>query len=95
MDVDNIERVARKFRLVCHPERYKMIQLLEEKGKLNVTQIYEAMKMKQPEASHHLTLMLDYEILKKVREGKCSVYSNNTEVLNKIIKYSEELGKKG
>jgi ArsR family transcriptional regulator, zinc-responsive transcriptional repressor len=94
MDIEKIGHVARKFSLVCHPERNKIIQLLEEKGKLNVSQIHETMKMKQPEASHHLTLMLKYDILKKVRDGKSSLYSNNTVVLEKIIKYSEELSKR-
>jgi DNA-binding transcriptional ArsR family regulator len=94
MDTKKIERVARQFRVTSHPERSRIIQILDENGKLNVTQIYGKMKMKQAEASHHLTLLLKYDILKKVRQGKMSIYSLNMPVLEKIIKYSEDLSKR-
>jgi ArsR family transcriptional regulator len=93
LDVDRIERTARKFRIICHPERTRMILMLEEHKEMNVTEIYEKMEMNQPEASHHLTLMLDYGILTKVRRGKMSIYSVNHDVIEKILKYTELLAR--
>jgi DNA-binding transcriptional ArsR family regulator len=93
-DVSKVERTARKFRIVTHPDRYRIIQLLDEKKELNVTQIYEALELKQAETSHHTTMMLEYGIVKKVRRGKESIYTINTEVIEKIMEYTEVLVKR-
>jgi DNA-binding transcriptional ArsR family regulator len=92
-NVGKVERTARKFSVTTHPDRYRILQLLEEKKELNVTQIYQALGLKQAETSHHTTMMLEHDIVKKVRRGKESIYSVNTEVIEKIIEYTEVLVK--
>ena len=90
-DVHKVELVARKFKVAVHPDRYRILQLLDEKKELNVTQIYEALDLKQAETSHHTTMMLEYGILTKVRRGKESIYSITPGVIEKIEKYTDEL----
>jgi DNA-binding transcriptional ArsR family regulator len=94
LDVQKVEFAAKKIRTITHPARVQIIKLLEENEKLNVTQIYEKLNILQAETSHHLALLREYGILKKVRQGKMSIYSLNTEVLENIIKISEDLSKR-
>ncbi|MEI6851458.1 MAG: metalloregulator ArsR/SmtB family transcription factor [Bacteroidota bacterium] len=94
LDVQKVEFAAKKIRTITHPARVQIIKLLEENEKLNVTQIYEKLNILQAETSHHLALLREYGILKKVRQGKMSIYSLNTETLENIIKISEDLSKR-
>ena len=93
LDVQKVEFAAKKIRTITHPARVQIIKLLEENEKLNVTQIYEKLNILQAETSHHLALLREYGILKKVRSGKMSIYSLNRDLLDRIIRISEELSK--
>jgi DNA-binding transcriptional ArsR family regulator len=93
-DVQKVEFAAKKIRTITHPTRAQIIKLLEENEKLNVTQIYEKLNILQAETSHHLALLREYGILKKVRAGKMSIYTLNKEVMENIIKISEDLSKR-
>jgi DNA-binding transcriptional ArsR family regulator len=92
--VQKVEFAAKKIRTITHPARVQIIKLLDENEKLNVTQIYEKLNILQAETSHHLALLREYGILKKVRQGKMSIYSLNKEILESIIKISEDLSKR-
>jgi DNA-binding transcriptional ArsR family regulator len=94
LDVQKVEFAAKKIRTITHPARVQIIKLLEENEKLNVTQIYEKLNILQAETSHHLALLREYGILKKVRQGKMSIYSLNRETLENIVKISEDLSKR-
>ncbi len=94
LDVQKVEFAAKKIRTITHPARVQIIKLLEENDKLNVTQIYEKLNILQAETSHHLALLREYGILKKIRQGKMSIYSLNKEVLENIIQISEDLSKR-
>jgi len=93
-DVPKIKFAAKKLSVITHPARVQIIELLLENEKLNVTQIYQKLNFIQAETSLHLGLLKDYGILNKVREGKMSFYSVNTETLKNILKISEDLNKK-
>ena len=93
IDDYKIRRAARQMKIAIHPERLNIIEMLTEKDEMNVTEIYRKLNLKQPETSYHLTLMLEYNILKKIRRGKMSIYSLNTKLIEKIILYSDQLGR--
>ncbi len=94
LDVQKVEFAAKKIRTITHPSRVQIIKLLEEHDKLNVTQIYEKLNILQAETSHHLALLREFGILKKVRQGKMSIYSLNKETLDNIVRIAEELSKR-
>lgn len=94
LDIQKIEFTAKKIRTITHPARVQIIKLLEENEKMNVTQIYEKLNILQAETSHHLALLREYGILKKVRAGKMSIYSLNRDTLENIIKIAEDLSKR-
>lgn len=89
-EAQRIKFVAKKMNIVIHPARMQIIQLLLEHGTLNVTQIYGKLNFIQAETSLHLGLMREYGILIKVRNGKASEYSVNTEALQRILKFANE-----
>jgi DNA-binding transcriptional ArsR family regulator len=74
IDYNKIERTAKRLNLMTHPMRVNIIQLLLQGKGQSVTEIYEKLKILQAEASHHLTLLKDFGVIKKVREGKKSIY---------------------
>jgi DNA-binding transcriptional ArsR family regulator len=94
LDPVKIQFAASKIRIITHPVRIEIIKMLEEHEKLNVTQIYEKLNMKQAETSDHLGRLRKFGILKKVRVGKMSIYSLNTDVLEKIVEASSEFAEK-
>jgi DNA-binding transcriptional ArsR family regulator len=94
LDVQKLEFAAKKIRVITHPARVQIIELLEKNEKLNVTQIYEKLNILQAETSHHLALLREYGILKKIRQGKMSIYSLNKETVDSILTISEELSKR-
>ncbi|MEI6852163.1 MAG: metalloregulator ArsR/SmtB family transcription factor [Bacteroidota bacterium] len=93
-EVLKVKFAAKKLNVMTHPVRVKIIELLLENQKLNVTQIYEKLGLIQAETSLHLGLLKDYGILNKVREGKMSIYSVNTDGLQYILKIANDLQKK-
>jgi predicted transcriptional regulator len=93
-EVSKIKYTAKKLNIITHPTRVKIIELILENDKQNVTQIYRKLNLIQAETSLHLGLMKEFGILKKVRDGKMSIYSVNKDVLESIYKFSDEMSKK-
>ncbi|RZK32030.1 MAG: transcriptional regulator [Hymenobacter sp.] len=69
------QRVAELLKVLAHPIRLKIINLLSQHRELNVTAVQEQIAISQSLASHHLNKMNDKGILTKVRGGKEHYYS--------------------
>jgi len=69
------ERVAQLLKVLAHPIRLKIINVLGQHRELNVMSIQEQISISQSLASHHLIKMNDKGILAKVRGGKEIYYS--------------------
>lgn len=70
-----VEETARMLRCLGHPVRLAILDLLERKSELTVTEIYEALGLEQAVCSQHLTLMRDKGILEHRKEGVNVFYS--------------------
>jgi DNA-binding transcriptional ArsR family regulator len=94
LDVTKLEMAASKLRAIAHPMRIAIIDLLNEKGKLNVTEIYTHLDIEQAAASHHLNILKNKGVLTSRRAGKQIFYSLKnvtlTEIIECINKCSEE-----
>jgi ArsR family transcriptional regulator len=64
-----------------------MVGLLNNGKKKSVTEIYEALKMEQAVASHHLSILKDKGILINNRDGKKMLYSLKDKNLTGIIQF--------
>ena len=85
IDMNKLEMAASKLRSIAHPMRIAIISLLEANGKMNVTSIYERLKIEQAAASHHLNILKSKGILESKRDGKNTFYSVKHSALTTIL----------
>lgn len=71
----NTGRVAELLKVLAHPIRLRIINLLSQHSELNVGTIQGQIEISQSLVSHHLIKMNDKGILTKVRGGKEIYYS--------------------
>lgn len=69
ISVDVVQDASRVLRCIGHPIRLRIIELLDNRGELNVSAVQEALHLEQATASQHLSLMRDKGILRSRREG--------------------------
>ncbi len=85
LDITKLEMAASKLRAIAHPMRIAIIDLLNEKAKLSVTEIYSALDIEQASASHHLNILKNKGVLVSKREGKKIFYALKSVTLTEII----------
>jgi DNA-binding transcriptional ArsR family regulator len=85
IDIEQLEIVAARLKSIAHPIRIAIISLLQEKGKLSVTDIHNILEIGQAVASHHLNILKTNGILSCKREGKQMHYTLKSNNLNKIL----------
>ncbi|MBN3036637.1 MAG: helix-turn-helix transcriptional regulator [Bacteroidales bacterium] len=85
LDINKLEAAASKLRAIAHPMRIAIIDLLNEKKKLSVTEIYSKLDIEQAAASHHLNILKNKGVLNSKREGKKIFYSLRSVTLTEII----------
>jgi ArsR family transcriptional regulator, virulence genes transcriptional regulator len=70
-----LDEAADMLRVVAHPARMLIIEMLDRDRRLNVTELLEALGMEQSMVSHHLSRMKDKGVVMQEREGKHVFYS--------------------
>lgn len=85
LDKKKLERAANVLKCVAHPMRISIIDLLEQRKRLTVTQLQQVLEIEQSLLSHHLINMRDKGILNTHREGKNIYYSLADTSLTDII----------
>ena len=80
-----LETAAGKLRVISHPLRIAIIEVLSLNERMSVTQIYKELDIEQATASHHLNILKNKGILLSQREGKKIYYSLKNRVLTDII----------
>lgn len=85
LDIVQLEMAADKIRVVAHPLRLAILELLEPDKKMNVTQIREKLNIGQATASHHLNILKSKDILQSCREGRRTYYYIKQKTLARLI----------
>jgi DNA-binding transcriptional ArsR family regulator len=85
LDIDQIDKAADRLKSITHPMRIAIIELLIEKEKLSVTEIYRKLKILQAAASIHLKILKEKGVLTSRRDGRKIIYAVNTKNLTVII----------
>ena len=88
-----VERAARKLRILTHPVRMSIIDLLMQNKGLTVSEIYNTLNIIQADASQHLTLLKEYGIIKKDRIDNKNVFLVNEKEYNKVLRLVDEVVK--
>ncbi|RIJ42608.1 ArsR/SmtB family transcription factor [Pontibacter oryzae] len=80
-----LERAAYVLKSVAHPIRISIIDLLEQRDRLTVSQLQEVLQIEQSLLSHHLTNMRDKGIVNTHRQGKNVFYFLKDATITDII----------
>jgi ArsR family transcriptional regulator, zinc-responsive transcriptional repressor len=86
-----IKAMAQIVRSLNNPIRVKIINLLMERGRMNVTQIYSFLNMDQSYCSQHLAILRRQGILIGDYEGKERFYSVDETRLDYILSLGRDL----
>ncbi len=85
LDQQKLTEAASKLRALSHPSRIAIVSLLENNEQLSVTEIYEALRIEQATASHHLNILKTKGLLDSRRCGKNTFYFIKHQALSQII----------
>ncbi len=91
IDFLNVKKAALILRALNHKLRQQMLQLLDEKRKMTVTELYVQLRLEQSVASQHLAILRRAGIVATTREGKFIYYSVNHKRLGEIYNFVEQI----
>jgi DNA-binding transcriptional ArsR family regulator len=91
VDLLNVKKAALILRAVNHKLRQQILKLIDEHGRMTVTEIYVKLRLEQSVASQHLAILRKAGFVKTDREGKFIYYSVNTDRLKELNQFVEEL----
>lgn len=91
VDYSLLRKAVLTLRAINHPLRKDIIQLLEEKQKLTVTEIYVKLRLEQSVASQHLAILRKANLLETERDGKFIYYTINKERFKEVVQLIQDL----
>lgn len=91
LDLERLRKVHLILRVVIHPVRKQIIDLLNELHKMTVTELYTKLRLEQSVASQHLAVLRKTGIVKAHRNGKFIYYTLNPEKVEQIKKMIIEI----
>lgn len=93
IDYQILRKSVLVLRAVNHKLRQDMIKLIEQEGKMTVTDLYVKLRIEQSVASQHLALLRRAGVVITSRDGKYIYYSVDQVRLEEINKLLEKLVK--
>jgi len=91
VDLLNVKKAALILRAVNHKLRQQILKLIDEQGKITVTEIYVKLRLEQSVASQHLAILRKAGFVNTDREGKFIYYSVNTNRLEELNQFIDAL----
>ena len=91
VDLLNTKKAALILRAVNHKLRQQMLKLIDENGKMTVTQLYLKLRLEQSVASQHLAILRKAALVKTTRDGKFIYYSINANRLQELNQFANNL----
>lgn len=91
INYDSLRRSVLVLRAINHQLRQEIMKLLEENGRMTVTEIYIQLRLEQSVASQHLAILRRAGVLNTEREGKYIYYSLNKPRIQEISSFIEDL----
>ena len=91
VDLLSVKKAALVLRALNHKLRQQIMRLIDEHGKMTVTEIYTKLRLEQSVASQHLAILRRAGIVVTEREGKFIWYTISTARVEEISRFVEEL----
>lgn len=87
----NIKKAALVLRAINHKLRQQILKLIDAHGKVTVTELYVKLRLEQSVASQHLAILRKAGFVKTTRDGKFIYYSLNTNRIQEVNKFVDQL----
>jgi len=91
VDLHNLKKAAMVLRAINHKLRQQVLKLIDENGKMTVTEIYVKLRLEQSVASQHLAILRKAGFVRTERDGKFIYYSVSSERLEELNKFVKDL----
>lgn len=86
-----IKKAALVLRAINHKLRQQMMRIIDERGKITVTELYSILHLEQSVASQHLAILRKAGFVKTERDGKFIYYTVNIERIKEINSFVDNL----
>ena len=91
IDFLHMKKAMLILRALNHKLRQQILKLIDEQGKITVTEIYVKLRLEQSVASQHLAILRKAGFVKTDRDGKFIYYTINTSRIEEMNKFVESL----
>ena len=91
VDLLATKKAALVLRALNHKLRQQILRLINDHGKMTVTQLYLELRLEQSVASQHLAILRKAAVVKTARNGKFIYYSINAERLEELNEFAKNL----
>lgn len=91
VDLLNVKKASLILRAINHKLRQQILKLIDEQGKITVTEIYVKLRLEQSVASQHLAILRKAGFVKTDRDGKFIYYTINSRRLEDLNKFTDSL----
>ncbi len=91
IDLHNLKKAALVLRAVNHKRRQQILKLIDEHGRMTVTELYVKMRLEQSVASQHLAILRKAGFVKTNRDGKFIYYSVNINRMDEVNQFLADL----
>jgi DNA-binding transcriptional ArsR family regulator len=85
IDYEKLESVTEKLKVIRHPYRIRIIELLHQHEQLTPNELQALLELSQAATSNHLKLMRVQQLIRFKRAGKNKIYSINRQVFEGIL----------
>src|SRR6476469_10305253 len=84
IDVIQLKKAALILRAINHKLRQQISRLINQSGRMTVTEIYVKLRLEQSVASQHLAILRKAGYVQTVRDGKFIYYSVNPDRMQEL-----------
>ena len=91
IDFVHMKKTLLTLRAFNHKLRQQILKLIEEQGKITVTELYLTLRLEQSVASQHLAILRKAGFVNTSRDGKFIYYSVNHNRLEELNKFMIDL----
>lgn len=93
LDYVAVKNAAMTLRAINHDKvRQKMLKVIDEHKRINVTDLYVKLRLEQSVASQHLAILRRSNIVKTERDGKTIYYSLNHDRIATVSDFVANMG---
>jgi DNA-binding transcriptional ArsR family regulator len=84
VELNKVKKAAMILRAVNHKLRQQIMNIINDNGKIMVTDIYVKLRVEQSVCSQHLAILREAKVVDTQRNGKCVYYKINKETISDI-----------